>query len=271
MLSFVVKDDIERVVRQVASRVERQVPFATAKALTRTAQSVRDEERAHMASVFDRPTPWTLNSLFVRSATKANLQAEVSFKEPGSKGTDPSRVLRHHIRGGSREWKRFELALKRIGVLLPTWAAVPGEGAKMDAFGNMSRGQIVQLLSYLQAFGEQGYRANITERGRSRLARRGRTEGGYSRIGGVEYFVSRGPGQWFGAGSWKHGRVQHLAPGVWARSGMWGGNIKPVLMFVPMPSYTARFKFYEVAQRTVSERFPVEFEQALRSAMETAR
>lgn len=266
MLTFSVKSDIEAGVRNLNARVLRQIPFATAKALTKTAQAVREAERGEMASVFDRPTPWTLNSLFVKPANKVTLSAEVAFKGPAAKGTPYDRALAHHIRGGTREWKRMELALKRLGVLPPTWAAVPGDAARLDAYGNMSRGQIVQILSYLQAFGEQGYKANMGAKGRARLAKRTG-----ARIGGVEYFVSRGPGQWFGGRSWKNGRSQHLPAGVWAKTGTHGVKASPVLMFVSLPSYRVRWRFYEVGQRVASATFPVEFQKSIAEAMASAR
>jgi hypothetical protein len=271
MLTFSVKSDIEAGVRNLNAKVLSQIPFATAKALTKTAQAVREAERREMASVFDRPTPWTLNSLFVKPANKVTLSAEVAFKGAAAKGTPYDRALAHHIRGGTREWKRMELALKRLGVLPSTWAAVPGEAAKLDGYGNMSRGQVVQILSYLQAFGEQGYKANMTAKGRARLARRGRTEGGFARIGGVEYFVSRGPGNWFGGRSWKNGRGQHLAPGVWQKSGIHGVKVRPVLMFVSTPSYRVRLAFYDVGSRVASTTFPIEFQKSIAEAMASAR
>ena len=47
---------------------------------------------------------------------------------------------------------------------------VPGDAATLDQNGNMSAGQIVQIMSWFKAFGEQGYQANMRDGGR-RLAR----------------------------------------------------------------------------------------------------
>lgn len=271
MLVFSVRNEVEQKLRSFDQRVRSQVPFATAKALTRTAYAVRDAERAEVAAVFDRPTPWTLNSMVVKAATKVSQQAAVTFKDPRAKGTPYERALAHQITGGTREWKRFELALRRIGALPDGMAAVPGQTATMDSYGNMSRGQIVQILAYLQAFGEQGYRANMSGKGRARLERRGRSAAGFATIGGVAYFVSRGPGNWFGRGAWKEGRAQHLPPGVWAKSGTHGARVRPVLMFVRRPSYSPRWRFDEIAARVAAERFTIEFNAALSSAVASAR
>ncbi|SER86124.1 hypothetical protein SAMN04244573_04468, partial [Azotobacter beijerinckii] len=51
-------------------RIERQMPFATALALTRTAQLAKEAIEQDMRSVFDRPTRWTLNSLRLIPARK---------------------------------------------------------------------------------------------------------------------------------------------------------------------------------------------------------
>ena len=58
----------------------RQVPFATALALNATAQGVKAAGIDSMRREFDRPKPITLNSLFIKPATKAQPQAEVFVK-----------------------------------------------------------------------------------------------------------------------------------------------------------------------------------------------
>lgn len=271
MVRFGVLSTVGEMVKRVNARA-RQVQFATARALTRTAQHVREAEKREITAVFDRPTPWALNGLMVKPATRGDLTAEVRPKDARSKSaTEFDTVFRHHIKGGTREWKRSEHALRRIGVLPPNMAAVPGEAAQLDAYGNMSRGQIVRLLSYLQAFGEQGYSANSTAKTRARLAKRGRSAAGFSTIQGVEYFVSKGKGNWFGRRSWKQGRLQHLPPGVWSRSGTHGSDLKPVLMFVRLPTYRLRFKFYDVANREIQARFEGELKRSFEEAMASAR
>lgn len=52
----------------------RRLNAVMATALTRTAQDVREAVRQELPRVFDRPTPYTLNSLFVRPATAQRLQ-----------------------------------------------------------------------------------------------------------------------------------------------------------------------------------------------------
>ena len=148
-----------------------------------------------------------------------------------------------------------------MGVLPPGWGIVPAAGAKphMDAFGNVRGSFLVQLLSYLQAFGEQGYRANMTDKRRANLAgKRG------AKITGVEYFISRGPGMWYG-------RQQRLPAGIWSRTGTHGSDIKPVFMFVNAGSYRKLIDMERIARSIVAKVWDVEFTAAMAEAMRTAR
>ena len=46
-----------------------------------------------MQLVFDRPTPYTLNSTFVSPATKTKLKAEVKLKDESAKGLPATKYL----------------------------------------------------------------------------------------------------------------------------------------------------------------------------------
>lgn len=246
--------------------VERQMRYATSVALNRTADLVRQAINAEMESRFDRPTPYTLRALRVRRADRENLAAHVDFKDAGSagKGTSADRYLSPQVYGGPRSKKRAEKALEAAGMSAGRYM-VPGAGAELDSYGNVSRGQTVQMLSYLRAFGEQGYRANSTDRSRKRLAKFGRTDQGFKKIGGVQYFVSRGKG------SEANGRRQPLAAGVWRKTGVHGVDVKPVFLFTDAPQYTPLLPFYEVAEEVFDRSFDGEYDTALDAAMRSAR
>jgi len=245
-------------------KAARQVPYATALALNRTAAAVSEAITEKIRFVFDRPTPYTQSAVRVVRARKENLTARVYFKDASAKGIPADRYLWPQVFGGDRGLKRSEKALARVG--LPTGSyLIPAAGAEMDAYGNMSRGQIVRLLSYLQAFGEQGYRANSTARSRARIAKAGKSEQGYRRINGVVYFVSRGRGSMSGE------RRQTLPAGVWAKTGTHGSDVKPVLIAAKQVSYQPLLPFYETASQVAGERFDAEFSTALDVALATAR
>ncbi|MGH7605425.1 MAG: hypothetical protein ACRENK_15695 [Gemmatimonadaceae bacterium] len=209
---------------------------------------MKQAEYKEMRDVFDRPTPYTLNSLYSKGATKTNLEAVVWLKYDTSKGTPADKYLLPQIRGGQRSLKRFELALRSVGALPSGYFAVPGSAADLDAYGNMKSSQIVQILSYFRAFPEAGYRANITEKRKQKLNRQG-----------IAYFVGS-PG----------GGKSPL--GIWKRVGLArGSSIKPIIIFVKSVHYAVRFDFDYVGQQTVRLEFSGQFAQAMAEANASAR
>ena len=155
-----------------------------------------------MRRVFDRSTAWTLNSLYVKGATKQSLTARVWFKDYD----DPRHYLLPQVYGGSRPQKRLEVLLTRLGVMRADERAVPAAGARLDAYGNMGRGQVQQIISQLKGFYLAGASQNASNSKRSRAKRAAES-----------YFASTGKGTHpLGTGAWIRARhQQHLARGVW--------------------------------------------------------
>ncbi|MDR6521788.1 hypothetical protein J2789_004478 [Variovorax paradoxus] len=239
---------------------QRQVPFALARAMNLTGKDVIDAERDEMSNVFDRPTPFTLNSLRLRPATKQDLTAVVDVRD----SQRPNHFILPQIHGGARLQKRFEELLVQRGVMRADERAVPALGAELDAYGNMTRGQIVRILSQLQAFNVAGFDANATNSKRSKAKRQREA-----------FFVSQGPGKaTFGRHSWSKGRkLQHLQRGIWARIafGATGSAVMPVLLFVSRAMYQPRYRFEQVAQATISRVFARHFDESFAAALRTAR
>jgi len=254
-----VRDNFPEVKRALAEQ-QAQMPFALALALTRTGQDVRAAEKAEITSVFDRPTRYTLNSLFLQPATKQKLEARVWVKDTER----PDHYLLPQINGGNRPLKRFEQLLVQRGLMRSSERAVPGSAAKLDGYGNMGRGQIVKILSQLQAFNLAGSTANASSSKRSKAKR-----------AGAVYFVSTGPGTHpYGRHSWSKGRMAQTLPrGVWVRKpdAVMGSKVSPVLLFVSRATYRSRWRFTEVAEATVQRVFPGHINAALAQALSTAR
>lgn len=220
-----------------------QMRTAYAQALNDTAFQVRRDMQAAMRNNFDRPTPFIVKSprVFMASADKLQATIAPTYRSQlgttgGKQGVDPQQVLQAQELGGRRRDKKSEVVLRRAGILQRGYQtaipATPYPGSA-DAYGNLRAGFLVQLLSYLQTFGEQGYRANMTARKRAAL----RT--GTARQSGRRYFVSYG--------RLRGGVGAHLAPGIWAASGPGGADVRPVLMFVRMPTYTPRLRLQALA------------------------
>lgn len=251
-------------VEQWLGDVEKQARFAAAQAINETAKDVQRELRADLPRAFDRPTPYISNSIRITAwAKRDSLTAVIEPKYLGGKGVDPQNVLRAEIFGGKRKLKRSEVALRRVGILPPGYITTPGEACPLDEFGNVRGSFIVQLLSYFQAFGEQGYRANMTAKRKAKLANRGLSPNKYRTINGVEYFVSYGRLRG-GVGAWLH-------PGIWSRTGIHGSTVRPILMFVPEGSYKPRYDFFGKAEKVARKQFPQHFDRTFANALRTAR
>lgn len=236
---------LEKVQRQLQRLSGAQKNEAFAKAINDTAYQVRRAMQAEMQSAFDRPTPYILKSAYVKPATAANLSATILPTYYGGKGVDPQQILRAEVEGGTRRDKRSEVALRRVGILPGGYqTSIPDNPypGSVDAYGNLKGSFLVHLLSYFQAFGEQGYRANMKDRTKATLHTKGTKA-----MAARRYFVSYG--------KLRGNRSSHLAPGIWAVSGTHGVRVQPVLMFVPAGSYKPRLSMDAIAKKADADNY----------------
>ena len=228
-----------------------QVPYATALALTKTAQLVREAEKAEMVKVFDRPTRWTLNSLYLDPARKDKPWAEVWLKDTGDGAA--AQYLEPQIKGGARTVKRFERRLQDAGVMPRGWVAIPGRGAKLDAYGNMSSQQIVTILSVMHAHHDIYQRETYISRKRAKRSGKQR-----------DYFAVL-PHQGGNRAAENGGRLPF---GVYQRI---GGRVVTILFFAPAARYKPRFDFFGVARQVVNRELASQFKAAMQRAIDTAK
>ena len=200
---------------------------------------------------FDNPTPWLLKSIQVTKATPQTLQATVAPQHLGGKDIYPGNVIGPHVAGGRRKAKRSEVALMQAGILpagyFTTLPRKPYPGSD-DGRGNFRGAFVRTLLSYFQAFKTDGFSANMGRRRMDRMAAKGRTESGYATIGGVQFFLSYGDMANV-LDQTRAPRTRHLAPGIWARSGIHGVDVRPVMLFIKAPTYRVRFTVEDMVQR----------------------
>lgn len=250
MIRVTVSSDLDKLIAKIDNVRRDQLPFAIAKAVTMTAQIAKKRLEDDMPRAFDRPTPYTKGSLYLRSATKANPSAMVWLKDDAGKGTPAAKYLLPQIAGGSRPLKRMERALQITNKVSTRMYAMPGSAAQLDAYGNMNRGQVVKILSALGA-GEvkAGYLANRTKASKKRKGKKA-----------PEYFIGTPGG----------GR---LPLGVYQRyTFSFGSAIKPVVIFTQnAPVYRQRYRFQEIASEVVQREFPGQFYAAYNAAVATAR
>jgi len=237
-----VNTDLSRFKKRLNDLALKQVPFATAKALTLTAKDAQAEAQRVMQQVFDRPTPFTLRSLFIRPATKARLSSMVYVKDDPFNGVaSAARMLGHEYEGGTRTHKRLEGALLRAGLISSGEFVVPGAAARLDRYGNMSRGQVQQILSQLNAAHDPAAWASKSKRSRRNVRKAG------------AMFWSRG-----GA----------LPRGAWQRNGR---HVRPLLIVIRAPHYRQRMNLEQIVERVQASAFPRHFERALADAIGSAR
>lgn len=223
-------------VRAQLAQSDRQLRFAGVLTATRVAQAVKGAQERAMPAVLDRPTAYTLRSLFMRKATVVEPVAEVWFKDEraASRQAIPAATyLAPQVYGGARRVKRFERVLQLAGHMPNGYQCVPGGGCKRDASGNPSRGQLIQILSQLRITLTAGHTRNMPFEARGQIAAQRRAGG--------RYFVAK-------AGN-------KLSPGIYIRDFM-GRSILPVFLFKKATAYRLRYDFTSIAHRAAHDALP---------------
>jgi hypothetical protein len=132
MIKINVSSDVAKLTRHLRDVEQRQIPFATATALTAVAKHAQASITAQLPSIFDRPTPFTMRAIGMTPARKSDLTATVLVKPL------QARYLELEETGGFRT--------SVSGKSLPEPIAI-----QTNQFGNIARGKIAQLA------GKPGY------------------------------------------------------------------------------------------------------------------
>lgn len=202
----------------------RALNFAQTRAVNRMAFGVRAEWASTAGSVFDRPTTITRNAFLVRPASRSKPEAVVFIRDEVGKGTPPSIYLQAQIGGGARALKRFETLLVAAGAMLPGDQAVPAQGARLNAQGNIPASVYNRILSALRAQGDS--LQNQTARSAARKKRRGDAP---------IFAVPRKTGG--------------LRPGIYQRTGR---GVKIIIAFVRTGTYKPILRTKEIGERVFS-------------------
>lgn len=230
-----VETNIPQLRRQLGI-AEKQVRFAIAVALTKTAQDVQREAPGQMERDLDRPTDFTKRGLYIQAARRDNLVSVVGFKDRQAK------YMVRQIEGGTY----------RPG---PGGIRLPGD-VKLNAFGNIPRG----LIDKLKAAAKDGSLGKAVAR---RLGANGDRR---KNAAPVQLFLGKPQGK-----GWEDAPM-----GIWRRippsTPAGRGKLVPVIVFEDTPAtYEPRFDFLKLGQRIVAERFGGHLKTALANAMRTAR
>ena len=234
--------DFSKLIAKLDGFERRQAPYAMAQALNKTARDVQQKLRADLPSIFDRPAPFTMNSLATGFATTrgaGRMESRVFVKDLQAKYLLPEQL------GGAR--------LPSNNTRKPAAALVlPGPAMKLDRYGGIPRG----TLARLQKAADQMKQARLAWRNAPH------------RPG------ARRPPAWprdFGVFYWKHPN------GLWAEGG--GGFfirqedhfLKRLTAFKGETHYQPRLDFIGRAGRHAKVSFEANWRAALKEAMATAR
>lgn len=236
-----------------------QMAYGVMLGLNKTATQAKAELTAEIERSIDKPTPWVVNSLRIRYATKTSLVANVAYKDKNGPDSAKS-ILAPHAYGGVRAYKAIEVELFKRGLLPAGWNVAPGAAANIDAYGNMMRSQLTQISKVLETLVADGPASNATTK---RLAKGSKKKNVY----GSEFFYS--PPTSSSPGS-------RLPPGIYQRFATgFGTSIKPILMFVKRSAYKPRFDFdgvvSKVAERELATNVREGLEQAIATALPAAK
>lgn len=226
------------------------LPFVKAMAINTVARKLKERVLVEFTQQFDKPTPVTMKSLFTRPADykkQSDPFAEVLVKDEQLgkiAGRSLATVLGHQFSGGPRIAKRSEQLLRQQRYLESDEFLAPGPDARIDPYGNISRGQMQQILTALRANFD-----STKNRSQSRRSRRNATRSG-------NIFYSSG----------KPGSGQKHVPrrGIWASDGK--GNLRLLLVIIKTPKYKQRIDLDKLYQETAEQHW----QDAVNAAWEKA-
>ncbi len=231
-MQITVKHNFDAVLKTMQAQ-RKQVAFAAAVALTRTANLIKAALPAELERVLDKPTPFTKRGIYLKAARRDTLTAEVGFM------TRQAAYLRLQLEGGTR-------APTARGIRLPG-------NVQLNAFGNIPRG----LTDKLKAAAKDGTLGSAVSR-RLGVSAKDRRKGAAP----IKLFYGKPAGS-----RWAEAPV-----GIYRRIAGKPGKLVPVILFEDTPAkYTKRLDLMKFARPIVDREFSKQFDRALREALATAK
>lgn len=246
-------EGLDKLYKSLSALEKDQFPFALKNTINDVATMVQRADKTQMVKDFDRPTPFTQNALKINYATKTRLSGGVVFKDP-VRLSDSQHYLYHNVYGVLRGYKKFEGALYAKGILPAGHYAVPGKGMKLDAYGNVAAGTIVQILAWFGANSGTGFFGNSTDATKAKRKR------GTKKKYGFEYFTLRK-------------KNRNLLPGIYRRTiTPFGTSLESMFIFIPRTSvgYQRTYSFFETSHEVFNNNFQFLYERNMRIALLTA-
>ncbi len=123
--------DLRDLSRQLEA-FRKQIPFATARAMTSVVRQIRDAQQTAIKRRLENPTPFTVNSVRAAGATKNNLVARVFVMDTAAAYLDPFEFGgTHHLSGN---------------------ALLNPKNIRLNKYGNLPRTKLDQLKAKPNVF-----------------------------------------------------------------------------------------------------------------------
>lgn len=147
-------------------RLQKQIPFSTAQALTGVARKIQAAERTAFQRRLENPTPFTVNAVGSVGARRNNLTAKVFVKDIAASYLEPFEF------GGEHK--------------LNSQALLNPKNIKLNKYGNLTRNKMTQLKAKPDVFigeidGVNGVWKRPKAKGRKGAKRRKRSHNGTHR------------------------------------------------------------------------------------------
>jgi hypothetical protein len=134
MFEINIRSDLKQLERQLSDLAYKQLPFASAQAMTGLAKMAAKAEQENMGKVLDQPTPFTIKSVVVKPATKADQEAELYVKDIAAAYLDPYEFGGRNKGVGSRD------------------AFFRPANIDLNQYGNLPKAKIAQLKARSDVF-----------------------------------------------------------------------------------------------------------------------
>ena len=251
-MSFDVEFDIDPMVKRLDALRAVQVPFATSLAINNAAKRAQADLKFEMRRVFDRPVPFTQNSIYIKYSSKDDLYARIGLKEFQGKGNAAADYLLPQIQGGPAYATRFQKSLREFGYLGKNEYARPTQSdfLRINQYGNVTPGQYTQILYGLQAFRDSSafaYKQNAKKKNAP----------------SISAIRTNGSGPF---------RPKNLYPGIYLDSEKAIKNKESALFwFGRTPSFAGKYNFRKIGSESINKNWDKEFGTALAKAIATAK
>lgn len=135
--------------------LRKQIPFATAKAMTAVVRKIEDAQKVAMQRKLDNPTPFTVKSVKSRGARKNDLKAKVFVMNTAAAYLEPFETGGVHKLNGS--------------------ALLNPKDIKLNKYGNLPRNKLSSLKSKENTFiGDIGGVNGVWQRKKAKKGKKGR-------------------------------------------------------------------------------------------------